>query len=310
MAEPKRIPPPDPSSPRKPSSSSLLAWAPLYLKRVDRVVERLNKIISTPAGTDSLLNAACYSALLGSVVLERGVKARAGEVVRRAVGEGGKGSNGFLGGGLGFVGGYFGLKELGGLDTAKRLKVLSALISEMRMMSRLFGLFSLWAWGKRVLLRFRNGEIGDRTALGIESVQVFANIIYQVLENGAYLSGKGVLAWNKDRQKAAWLWSTRAWGVHVALDFVRLGREYAGRMRLREKVKEVGEEGIFVGEGESERVFWRRWKRQMVTGMAYAPLIVHWGTEGGVLGEELVAVLGCVAGWSGLRENWRRSGEK
>jgi hypothetical protein len=139
----------------------------------------------------------------------------------------------------------------------------------------------------------------------VESIQVIANILFQVLENGAYLSGKGILSWSKESQKAAWLWSSRFWGVHVFLDFVRLGKELLSRMENGEGEKG---EGIFVKSGESSTEFWRRWRRQLVTDAAYAPLTVHWGMEGGVFGEEWVGVLGSVAGCAGLWEQWRKSG--
>jgi hypothetical protein len=327
MSEIQGIPPPDtnPSTalpiptPPLPSPSAtpspipnpkhLLAWAPIYLSRSDRVVAHLNKILATPAGTDSFLNAVCYSSLLSSVLLtrlaEHGIRDRAREVVKRATD--------LQPGVVIWLEGLVGRREGRQLGLAKRLKMLSAMISDFRTFTRLFGLLSLWAWGKRVLGKVRDkdqdGERkGDGVALGIESMQVVVNVCFQVLENGAYLSSKGILGWGKETQKSAWLWSSRFWGAHVALDLVRLAREYAARGKVEIVRVKAGEIWTGSANGESEKEFWRRWKRQIITDCAYAPLTVHWGLEGGLLGETWVGILGSVAGCAGFLEQWRKSG--
>ncbi|KAG9232156.1 hypothetical protein BJ875DRAFT_94048 [Amylocarpus encephaloides] len=299
------IPPPDPSStsaipapippsttpPSIPNSKTLLAWAPLYLSKTDAVIEHLDAVLSTPAGTDNFLNAVCYTSLLASSLLRKSVEFKLHGTIKRAaqlwpkvtlrLGDSGENSR--------------------ALGVAKRLKGLSGLISEIRTFGRLFGVIALWRWGRGVGVRMRTEDVDgrkDRIGEMVEASQVVVNVLYQVLENGAYLSERGILGWGKETQNWAWIWSSRFWGAHIGLDFLRLGRECLERRR---RVGEGKKEGMGMGEEE------RRWWRQVIVDCAYAPLTVHWGIEGGIVSEFWVGVLGSVAGGMALSNAWRRT---
>lgn len=139
----------------------------------------------------------------------------------------------------------------------------------------------------------------------IEAAQVVVNVLFQYLENGAYLSSKGVLGWDKEKQNWAWAWSSRFWVMHVGLDFWRLGREWAKR-REKGKGKQVGGGVVDVEKDE-----WKaKWRREMVVNMAWAPLTLHWSVEQGLVSEFWVGVLGSVAGITGARELWKQSGKR
>ncbi|KAH8599806.1 hypothetical protein B0O99DRAFT_610311 [Bisporella sp. PMI_857] len=131
---------------------------------------------------------------------------------------------------------------------------------------------------------------------GISYAQVAVNAAFQTLENGAYLSSKGVLGWSAEKQNKAWLWSCRFWIAHVVLDFMRLGREYATR-EVKGKGKGSGEP---VGKEYSEWL--SRWKREAIVNGAWLPLTVHWSLEKGLLTDFGVGVFGSIAGLSGLKE--------
>jgi hypothetical protein len=102
---------------------------------------------------------------------------------------------------------------------------------------RLWGLLSIYNWGKRVY----SSPPKDALARGVVYTQVASNLAYQYLENGAYLASKGVLGWSKEKQTRAWIWSSRFWMLHVGLDFVRLWRE-ANLRTLKGKAKEGSDE--------------------------------------------------------------------
>ena len=127
------------------------------------------------------------------------------------------------------------------------------------------------------------------------------NIFYQYLENGAYLSSKGVLGWSKEKQGKAWVWSSRFWMAHVGLDLLRLGHELRKRRR---RVEEVERTGGVVDE-QVERGIREKWRRELVVNLAYAPLTVHWSLEKGLVNEFWVGLLGSVAGITGFREAWK-----
>ncbi|KAH8668004.1 hypothetical protein BGZ60DRAFT_376817 [Tricladium varicosporioides] len=298
---PPDLTPPSPSPRSIPTIKTLTAWAPLYLRKTDATIAHLNRILSTPRGTDSLLSFLCYSSLLTSTVLSNlsthQLHARARAVIEKALA---------LPEGTTVVLDVTNLeiRRSGVLVAAKRLKALSALISDCRIFARLWGLLSLYRWGRGVLVRIhaKDDEGGERdgVGLGIEAAQVVVNLFYQFLENGAYLSGKGVLGWSGETQNKAWLWSSRFWASHVALDFIRLGREFVARRQLRKEMKEK------VG---TEKEWTRKWRREFAVNAAFAPLTLHWGIEGGLVGDFWVGVLGTVAGGLGFREMWRNTAE-
>lgn len=149
-------------------------------------------------------------------------------------------------------------------------------------------------------------EEGDKdwTAKRIEAAQVAVNLAYQYLENGAYLSSKGVLGWSKEKQGRAWIWSSRFWMMHVGLDFWRLGREWAIR-RSKGKGKAV-DDGVL---SQNEQEWKAKWRRELVVNMAWAPLTLHWSLEEGLVEEFWVGVLGSVAGVSGLSVLWKQAAQ-
>jgi len=171
------------------------------------------------------------------------------------------------------------------LITAARLKALSSLISDVRIFARIFGLLGIYRWGKAVM---QNKE-QDSVVRSITSVQVACNVAFQMLENGAYLSSKGVLGWSEQKQNRAWLWSCRFWMAHVVLDFGRLWRE-------REIAKDKRVEGKEAGNG------WEAaWWRELVVNGSWLPLTLHWSLEGGLLTDLGVGAFGSVCGISGLQ---------
>ena len=92
---------------------------------------------------------------------------------------------------------------------------------------------------------------------------------------------------------------------HVGLEGGRLGREWVLRRRaVRARGGRAEELDVKVERVREES----RWWREVLVNAAYAPLTVHWSLEGGWVGEDVVGVLGVVAGVVGLREVWGRTG--
>ncbi|KAK0125482.1 hypothetical protein ONS95_000510 [Cadophora gregata] len=290
----KALPLPHPRPPRLPPPiRNFRAWLPLYLSKTDRTLARLSQILSTPTGTDTVLLTICYTSLLTSNILTSislsRLRAKALSVIEKAIS---LPPNTAL---------YISTSNIPPsklLIISARLKALSSLISDVRIFARLWGLLGLYSWGKQVW----NQDRGDEVVRGIAAIQVVSNILYQYLENMAYLSSKGIWGWSSEKQSKAWVWSSRFWALHVMLDLVRLGRE---RTEQRKMVKWKGREE------EAERAeaeFWKRWKRQLLINMAYAPLTIHWSLEKGLVGQFWVGLFGSVAGLAKLKEAWRLSG--
>lgn len=51
-----------------------------------------------------------------------------------------------------------------------------------------------------------------------------------------------------------------------------------------------------------------KWTRSIEINTLYMLMALHYSTEGGVMGEAMLSLCGCLASWLGLREAWRRIG--
>ncbi|EKD19995.1 uncharacterized protein L3040_002327 [Drepanopeziza brunnea f. sp. 'multigermtubi'] len=293
-AIPISVPVPIPIPREAPSLATLRSWLPLYLKSTDRVLDRLARILQSPSQTDTLLQALCYTSLLASTIslprIHNSIGASARSFIEKALA-------------LPPTTAPASAPPHQLPTVSQRLKSFSNLLSDVRIFARLGGLLQIYNWGKQVCCE----DDGDGIVRAIVAVQVAVNVASQSLENMAYLSSKGVGGWDGKRQERAWLWSSRFWATHVGLEVLKEGRE-----RLvweRERVKGKGE-GDGKEEAATEERAWReKWWRGVVMNAAFAPLTLHWGLENGLLSEFWVGVLGSIAGVTGMREVWRKSGE-
>jgi hypothetical protein len=264
---------PGPQSAGRSPSRSLIG-------RLDRTISRLNIILSTPSGTDSLLRTVAYTAqfLTGALTTlqSQRLQGLAGAAQSTALA----------------LPGSTALLALVPA-TAPRSRALTALVSDFRSFSRLWGLLGLWALAARLLRTPPQDAVLRAVAWG----QCVAYIAYQALENRAYLAGKGVVPLPRDGAKGVvrgWLWSSRAWMAAVGLEFVRLAR--VAQLGARQAA------GAKTEEARAEEA--AQWRRDMLVNLANAPLTVHWSVEGGTLGETAVGFLGMVAGLVGFRQRW------
>ncbi|KAJ5083523.1 Peroxisomal biogenesis factor 11 [Penicillium angulare] len=186
---------------------------------------------------------------------------------------------------------------------------LSSVASETRYNLRLFGLLPLWVWGSQTL----KSPPADPILHALAILQVISNVIYQLLENVAYLAEKGVVSkkWvEKYGGVDAWyIWSTRGWFGHIFFEWFVLWREHVLRKRRmaaklaaanNEKAKELKAE-----EAEEVRKEIRSWKKSLVNNTIWAPLCIHWCFEKGIgIPENLIGMISFMAGVWGLKDSW------
>lgn len=184
------------------------------------------------------------------------------------------------------------LAHPGARSLENRFRNFSNLISDVRIFSRLWGIFGILEWGAQTL----DSPPRDTQLRLIAYTQVASNIFYQILENFAYLAQHKVLKYSVDTQKKLWAWSCRFWAVHVALDFGRLLRVRQLRLQRVGKITAAEE---------------REWWRQITCNMCWAPLTVHWSMlDGGYLNASTTGVLGTIAGILTLRHTWKATAER
>ncbi len=201
--------------------------------------------------------------------------------------------------------------------TTTRLRALTDRISDVRMFLRLWGLLGIWEWASEM---WKNPP-RDTIVMSITWAQIFASVMYQSLENGAYLAQHGVVDWPSEKQTRAWIWSSRFWAAHVALDLGRLWRLNSARQQrsVSQSPKSLAapeDEHVDTEETKDTDIAVTRphvhgeddkWWRQLYVNAAYAPLTLHWSLEGGAVSDLWIGILGTSAGLVGLKHLWREN---
>jgi hypothetical protein len=187
---------------------------------------------------------------------------------------------------------------------------LSSLASETRYNIRLFGLLPLWIWGSDTL----KNPPTDPIIHALTMLQVVSNVIYQLLENVAYLASKNVLPKrfvDKYGGIDKWyIWSTRGWFGHIFFEFFVLWRQHILRKRRLAAQREAADaletkEDIKAAEKEALRLEIRSWRKSLVNNTIWAPLCLHWCLEKGIgIPESLTGLISFMAGAWSLHDQW------
>lgn len=293
---------------------ALLSRAP---HNIDAFLAHLQRCLSTPAGIDTVLLFVCYASRLSSSLLtalaKRALHRSAAEWVALvsasrttvvAVAGSGKPAPSAA--------------AAASLLLAERLKNLSALLSETRTIMRLWGLLGMYSWAKRLAAESLSKQGSDRDGpkpaiLATSAVaysQLAACVVFQALENGAYLSSRGVLGWSRPTQAWAMKWSARLWGAYVGVELGKLAAEglaaaraAGGRRPAARKEEGTGEDAAAAAAEEDAT----RWRNAFVRNLAWAPLTVHWGSEKGLVADWMVGALATVPGVIQMTDLWKRT---
>ncbi|KAH8909799.1 hypothetical protein BR93DRAFT_924804 [Coniochaeta sp. PMI_546] len=296
------VPPPSSSSSSSPSkkpSIPLRTLLSLTPKNLDAFLAHLNRCLSTPSGIDTVLLFICYTSRFSSSLLTtlatRALHRSASDWIALvsasrttvvAITDGAKLPSTAA--------------AAASLLLADRLKNLSNLLSEARTILRLWGLLGMYFWAKRLLSQTFSAARSETetekdqprpTTLDtvISYSQLATCIVFQALENGAYLSSKGVMGWSPAKQGWAMKWSARLWGLYVGIELGKLAAERVGGAATRD-VKTAA-----------------AWKSAVVRNLAWAPLTVHWGSDKGVVSDWMVGALASVPGVIQMAELWRET---
>ncbi|ERT01221.1 peroxin 11c [Sporothrix schenckii 1099-18] len=326
-----------------------VASAAIDPANIDAFIVKLNKVMQTPGGIDAVLAAVCYGARLGSVILNTaGGRALFHEPVRQlaavllalptrasasalvlVTSSGNKNTNVTTAGAAKAAAGA------SALVLAQRLRALGTLLTEARMMLRLWGLLSMYVWARQLvgqLLARRRvaaaaqkekaaaaaaaAEPSDKTKEGEEKAavaekeaaakvvpptstaetlvgwtQLLSCIVYQVTENAAYLSGKGVLGATPAQQGKLYRWSSRAFSVFVAAE---LGRLAVQSMHQTTDTPAKKAQALEL-------------HKNMVRYASLAPVMAHWGMEKGFLSDVSLTILGCIPAAIQIHKTWKET---
>ncbi|KAK3302291.1 uncharacterized protein B0T15DRAFT_300097 [Chaetomium strumarium] len=285
---------------------ALLAALP---SNVDAFLTRLDKCLATPSGIDTVMLFLCYTSKLSASVLsslsQSALRRSAREWIA-LVASLPRGTTVVFTSpatAAGATGAKTALPATATLALllSKRLSALSSLLSEARMILRLWALLGMYFWARGLLRRTllcsssppsstKDAEkepSSSKAAAALEYLRLVLCVTFQALENGAYLSSRGVMSWTPAQQGRAFKWSARLWGAYVGIELGKLAAERLG--------------GGFGAKTKAER---GEWAKKTARQLAWAPLTLHWGSDKGLVSEMTVGVLASIPGIIQLRDLW------
>ncbi|KAI0386165.1 hypothetical protein F5Y04DRAFT_243458 [Hypomontagnella monticulosa] len=290
---------------------AVIAAAP---SNIDAFLAHLQRCLQTPAGIDTILLFLCYASRLSASVLETltrpAIQRSAQQLLALAASLPPSATLVFTAKALPGQGAAL------ALALAKRLRAFSLMLSDARTFLRLWGLLNMYFWLRRLILKRKAAKESEKGAKADDSVetaiswiQVSTCIVFQALENGAYLSSKGVMGWAPATQRRASLWSARFWAAFVGIEIGKLFYESHKRGQ-RTRAEKFGDGTKTASQVEAEEKEWAgTWRRSVMRNLAWAPLTLHWSTEGGLLGEMAVGAIASIPGTIQIRDLWRRTAE-
>ncbi|KAI1484515.1 hypothetical protein F5X96DRAFT_438669 [Biscogniauxia mediterranea] len=306
----------------------------------DAFLAHLQRCLQTPSGIDTTLLFVCYVSRLSAALLETAtrpaIQRSASQLLALASSLPPSATLVFSSKALPSSG------TVVALALARRLKALSALLSDARTFLRLWGLLGMYFWGRRLVFKWRESRASDqqqpsqqqqdqqpqnqqqpekKTSSGISSsssdrletsiawAQLLSCVVFQALENGAYLASKGVLGLAPSSQAKAFRWSARFWGTFVGLELGRLWYEAHRRARRTRAERFGGGEKSAAAVEREERDWADAWRKSVVRNLSWFPLTLHWSLEQGLVNELAIGALASIPGYIQMRDLWRRTAE-
>ncbi|KAG6181324.1 hypothetical protein E4U27_002425 [Claviceps purpurea] len=315
-------PPPPSSLPPTDKPVSLSALVASTPSRIDAFLTHLSQCMQTRTGAETVLLFACYATRLSGSLLETLSSAAIRQSARRLLARAHKAK---LPPASTIPRPSLSLAALA-LQLGARLKALSGLISETRTMARLWGLLGLYFAAKKLVCKslaakHQAGGTGEekhalRSARDISPESTFDTLVayaqlasllvFQATENVSFLSSKKVLPLAGPSQGRLALLSVRAWGLYVAMEAARLLVERSRKKEEEKEEEEGGEKGKVNKDSKGGREWEGQWKKSFYRNLAWAPLTLHWGSNGGgFLPDVAVSVLGFYPALGAMMDLWR-----
>lgn len=173
---------------------------------------------------------------------------------------------------------------------------------------RLFGLIPLWIWGSETL----RSPPADPIIHALTVLQIISNVIYQLLENVAYLASKGVISKHFVEKYGGinklYVWSTRGWFGHIFFQFFVLWRQHVlrnNRLQAQKTTSGTSEKGTKPEDNEALRMELRAWRKSLINNTIWAPMCLHWCFEKGIgIPDQLHGLISFMAGAWALNDLW------
>ncbi|KAI8980027.1 hypothetical protein BD414DRAFT_420869 [Trametes punicea] len=212
--------------------------------------------------------------------------------------------------------------------SAERLAKLGSIISDARMLFRIWGLLPIFQW----MIAMERNPAPTRKLRTIERLQGWSMLAYYPLEHLYYLLSHSIISDKltlpsitafipfvrtrpNDKHiplklSTLGLWSTRFWAAYVVLQLAHL-REDGRLLRMRERTLSKTKTGASVAEKEEISRRKKALTNELIVNLAYLPLTIHWSTEKGIFENDVwLNVCGLIAGIASWRSGWEATALK
>ncbi|KAK0257325.1 hypothetical protein LTS09_007800 [Friedmanniomyces endolithicus] len=272
--------------------------------RTDAHLTHLNRVLASSAGVEALLCTLSYTLLFVHSRLIRLLEKR---YERLALAFVTKASSPLITGVASIAPPRTRLSEL-----CAGTKALADLIDDFRFFTRLWGLIAIYSRARENYF----SPPGDAVLKTLVWVQVGVSAVFQGLENGAYLAGKGVLRGEKwvARGPRWMVLSNRLWLAQVVVEGLRLWR--VRQLRYNEEFGAKGGAGVSSFDGGEVKVLSevlrKKWYGDFYANAGWLPLTLHRSVEDEStvpLSDTWIGLFGIIPGLVALKEVWQQTGE-
>ncbi|KAJ2493972.1 hypothetical protein IWW37_000050 [Coemansia sp. RSA 2050] len=188
-------------------------------------------------------------------------------------------------------------------SASERVRMLSNLVADYRIMIRLTGLVPMAQY-----IRYAE-QFPAKTRLlqWLDRIMNLTLVCYYPLEHIYWLGAHQILPFSENLVDISGYWSCRFWAVWVAMQFVRLGEEYCliqGKRReiyTRDKI-DATQMQVELDAVSAET---KSWKTQLLINACYFPLTLHWSIRGSTFPDVAVGVCGTVAAVAQACNVWK-----
>ncbi len=209
------------------------------------------------------------------------------------------------------------------LPAADKMAKMSALISDVRIFNRLWGMLPLFDWFFANIRDRQSGNYGSITnpippppkfERYLNNLKLMALLVFQPLENLAYLGNHKIISMSKKTETKLWNWSSRFWAFYVVLELVRLSKEFFRNLKSDSSFLNKlggGKQQTFYDQinGMTKSVVSMKhlpanWYKDLIINLCYLPLTAHWSTERGLISDFTVGALGATAAATSIGPQW------
>ncbi|KAJ2511495.1 hypothetical protein GGI11_005087 [Coemansia sp. RSA 2049] len=188
-------------------------------------------------------------------------------------------------------------------SASERVRTLSNLVADYRIMIRLTGLVPM-AQYVRISEQF---PAPSQLLQGLDRIMNLSLCAYYPLEHIYWLGAHQILPFSEKVVDFSGYWSCRFWAAWVALQFVHLGEEYRLIKGRKQKIYTQGKMDATKMQEELDSVdaSIKSWKIQLLINACYFPLTLHWSIRGSTFPDVAVGVFGTVAAVAQAYNVWK-----